>query len=94
MARRRRRTVYIGDQRWKLERTRLRSDAGQCDYTAKVIRLCSSLSGLDLLDTLIHELTHARWPDLSEDAVEEFATTLAGVIDAEGFRHGEDEEAD
>jgi hypothetical protein len=33
---------------------------------------------------------HARWPDLSEEAVEEVATTLAGILDAEGFVHGED----
>lgn len=94
MARRRRRTIYIGDQRWRLERIRLRTDAGQCDYTAKKIRLCSSLTGVDLLDTLIHEMIHARWGDLSEDAVDEFSTTLAGVIYGEGFRHGEDDEAD
>jgi hypothetical protein len=41
---------------------------------------------------LIHELIHARWPDLSEDAVVEFSETLSGVLDAEGFRHRDDEE--
>ena len=46
---------------------------------------------LDLLDTLIHEVIHARWPDLHEEAVEEVATTLAGILDAEGFVHGESE---
>lgn len=92
MARRLRRTVYIGDQRWKISRSRrLRKDAGQCDYAAREIRICSTLSGLDLMDTLIHEVLHARWPDLSEDAVEELATTLAGILDAEGFRHGEED---
>lgn len=93
MARRLRRTVYIGDQRWKISRSRrLRQDDGQCDYAAREIRICSTLSGLDLMDTLIHEVLHARWPDLSEDAVEELATTLAGILDAEGFRHAEDDE--
>ena len=88
---RKRRTVYIGDQRWKLARDRrLRGSYGECDYAAKTIRICSTLVGLDLLDTLIHEVIHARWPDLHEEAVEEVATTLAGILDAEGFVHGED----
>lgn len=88
----RRRTVYIGDQRWKISRqTRLRTKYGECDYGSKTIRICSTLRGLDLLDTLIHEVIHARWPDLHEEAVEEVASTLAGILDAEGFRHGDDE---
>lgn len=88
---RKRRTVYIGDSRWKIVRDqRLRGCYGECDYGTRTIRICSSLVGLDLLDTLIHEVIHARWPDLHEDAVEEVATTLAGILDAEGFRHGED----
>ena len=91
MARRRSRTVYIGGERWKVTRaSRLRKNYGECHYAAKTIRICSTLRGLDLLDTLIHEVIHARWPDLSEEAVEEVATTLAGILDAEGFRHGED----
>ena len=89
---RKRRTVYIGDKRWKLTRDRrLRGRYGDCDYAARTIRICSTLVGLDLLDTLIHEVIHARWPDLHEEAVEEVATTLAGILDAEGFVHGESE---
>lgn len=92
---RKRRTVYIGGQRWKICReSRLRTKYGECDYGARTIRICSSLVGLDLLDTLIHEVIHARWPDLHEEAVEEVATTLAGILDAEGFRHGEDDQDD
>lgn len=86
-----RRTVIIGEQRWRISRNkRLRKHYGECDYNTRTIRLCSSLAGIDLLDTLIHEVIHARWPDLSEEAVEEVATTLAVVIDAEGFRHADD----
>jgi hypothetical protein len=89
---RKRRTVYVGDQRWKIERARLRADDGQCNYNTKTIRIADKLVGVDLLDTLIHELIHARWPDLHEDAVAEFAETLSGVIDAEGFRRPDDQE--
>ena len=89
---RKRRTVYIGDQRWKISRDRrLRTKYGECDYGSRTIRICASLRGLDLLDTLIHEMLHARWPDLHEEAVEEFAATLAGFLEAEGFQRQEDE---
>jgi len=92
MGRRRRKTVYINDQRWKICRSRktLPKYYGECDYATKTIRVCSSLAGIDLLDTLIHEVIHARWPDLAEEAVEEVATTLAHVIDSEGFRDVEE----
>jgi hypothetical protein len=87
---RKQRTVYVGEQRWKIIRKRLRDDDGQCDYRAKTISIADTIHGVDLLDTLIHELIHARWPDLSEDAVAEFSETLSGVLDAEGFRHHDD----
>lgn len=92
--RRKRRTVYIGEARWKItaDKKMMPTAYGECDYGARTIRLCPTLSGLDLLDTLIHELIHARWPDLHEEAVEEFASTLAGIIDAEGFKAVDDHE--
>lgn len=90
---RQRRTVYVGQQRWKIERSdHLRQCYGDCDYAKKRIRIASKLVAIDLLDTLIHELIHARWPDLSEDAVVDFSETLSGVLDAEGFRQADHEE--
>ena len=89
---RKQRTVYVGEQRWKIIRKRLRDDDGQCDYQAKTIAIADTIHGVDLLDTLIHELIHARWADLSEDAVAEFSETLSGVLDAEGFRQDGDHE--
>lgn len=89
---RRQRTVYIGDERWKIIRQRLAKDDGQCDYNTKTIRIDDRLHGVDLMDTLIHEMVHGRWPDLSEDAVAEFSETVSGVLDAEGFRQPDDHE--
>lgn len=86
MARRRRRTIYVGDQRWKIEwDCRLRDADGLCDYTARTIKLRKGLAVADLVDTLLHELIHARWPDLSEDAVCDFSETVTGFLDACGF---------
>jgi hypothetical protein len=93
MARQRRtRTVYIAGQRWKVCRARLRGRYGDCDYATRTIRIDERISGTELLDTLLHELVHARWPDLHEEAVIEFATMATEVLDAERFRRAEDEE--
>jgi hypothetical protein len=94
MARRRRmRVVYLNGQRWKVCRAKLRSVWGDCDFDKRTIRIHETLAGRELMDTLIHELTHARWPDLQESAVAEFASLLAEVLDAEGFREREDHDA-
>ena len=86
MARQRvQRTVWIGEQRWKIRRAKLRGKYGDCDYAKRTIRIHQTLTGAELMDTLLHELIHARWPDLLESSVEEFASTLAGLLDAEGF---------
>lgn len=93
MGRRQRRTVYVNGQRWKVQRgVRLRDADGVCDYNTKTIRLRAGLVGVDLLDTILHELIHARWPDLHEDAVAEFSETVSGFLDAEGFKQHDDEE--
>jgi hypothetical protein len=91
MARQRiQRTVYIGGQRWKIRRAKLRGCYGDCNYATKTIRVHHTLTGTELMDTLLHEMIHARWPDLQESSVEEFAATLTGVLDAERFRRPEE----
>lgn len=90
MARVTSRTVYINGERWKIRRARLRRAYGECDYNTRTIRIHHTLVGTELMDTLLHELIHARWPDLQESSVEEFATTLTAVLHEEGFRRQED----
>lgn len=86
MGTRRRRTVYIGDTRWKVQwDCRLRDADGLCDYATRTIKLRKGMSVPDLVDTILHEMIHARWPDLSEDAVADFAETLSGFLDASGL---------
>ena len=83
---RRRKTVYIGDARWKVHwDCRLRGLDGLCDYNAKTIKLRKGMPVPDLVDTILHEMIHARWPDLSEDAVADFAETASGFLDASGL---------
>ena len=71
---RRRKTVYIGGQRWKIAwDQKLPGCYGICDYATKTIKLRGNMDVADLVDTILHEMIHARWPDLSEDAVSEMA---------------------
>ena len=84
------RTVWINGQRWKIRRAKLRGKDGDCNYATRTLRIHYTLTGTDLMDTLLHEMIHARWPDLLETSVSEFATLLTSVLDAERFRRPEE----
>ena len=43
-------------------------------------------SSKDFLDTLIHEMLHHFWPDLTEDEVSRVATITAQVVWKLGYR--------
>lgn len=88
--------VCIGDRKWTIRHVgRLPPDRdGDCDWDARTIRVRSTLRGVKLCDILLHELLHARFWDLSEEAVEEFASTAAAILHREGFRQPDDHEED
>jgi len=89
---RRRRTVYIAGQRWKVAwDCKLKGAYGVCDYETKTIRLRAGMDHADLVDTILHEMIHARWPDLSEDAVCDFSETVTGFLDACGLLQPEED---
>ena len=52
----------------------------------KEIRIALQQSSLDVIDTLLHELLHAAYPDLDEDAVADGATDIAKVFYRLGVR--------
>lgn len=63
--------------------------AGEMDPVGvprKEIRVAVQQSSLDVLDTLLHELLHAAFPDLSEESVTEGATDIARVLQRLGVR--------
>lgn len=79
--------VFINEQKWQIKFCPVPSDLwGDCDYKKKEIRVSHRLYGQDRLDVLLHELIHARWPDLCEISVCEFASELAGILTREGFK--------
>lgn len=79
--------VFINGDRWRLKFCRTpKGLLGDCNYKTNTIRVSERLSGEDRMDVILHELIHARWPDLHEDAVCEFASELAGILTREGFK--------
>ena len=86
--------VHIRRHWWRLEYVaNLYPDRwGDCDWTKRRVRIRDKAAGVDRLDTIIHEMTHARFPDLSEDAVTDFASTVAAVLHRDGFTRHDDEE--
>jgi len=82
--------VWIAGQRWRVRWARLRAAYGECDYERREIRLAKGLAGRELMDTLLHELIHARWPDIAEESVLEFAAILTEALEGQGFRQVRD----
>lgn len=79
--------VFLNGEKWLLKFCRTPSGIyGDCNYQTNEVRVSSRLVGQDKLDVLLHELIHARWPDLNEESVCEFASELAGICHAVGFR--------
>ena len=65
---------------------------GECDEPTaknKKIKINQHIDGELLLDTLIHEMTHAAFPIIDEDCVEQFATDVARVLAELGYGRSE-----
>ena len=80
--------VTIRGKRWNLEFVRLRTNWGECDppdKPGKSIRIRSSLTGQDRLDTVIHEVLHAGHWELKEDVVEQLASDMARILTKLGY---------
>jgi hypothetical protein len=60
--------------------------AGLAYKEDRVIYIDPGQRGFTLLDTIIHEIIHCQQPDLSEEAVSEFATEMADLLWKSGFR--------
>jgi hypothetical protein len=74
---------------------RMKAFFGLCDHPSSAVReiwIKSNQTGKVMLDTLIHELIHASFPDLKEEAVLETASDIATVLWDLGYRAEWDEE--
>lgn len=63
---------------------------GECTYPVNggpgAVTIREGLAGSILLDTLIHELLHAAYPELAEGRVRRGATDIARVLWRAGYR--------
>lgn len=75
-------TLKIRGKRWKSKDVESLKEGllGLCDYEDKTIIAPFEGDELHELDTIIHECLHAGYPDLNEEAIDEFATDLANIL--------------
>lgn len=71
---------------WTLKFSRLRRYWGWCIYRDRIIKIAKGLAEADELNTVIHEATHAFFPDLREEVVEQFGDDVANVLIRLGWR--------
>lgn len=68
---------------WTISRRR-RKDAdthyGWADHTRRQIFIHPDIKGKDLTDTILHEVLHVHFPDLSEDAVTLYAREATRIL--------------
>jgi hypothetical protein len=88
-------TAMIRGVDYTLLTKRLKKYDGLCDHPGtpgREIWISSTLTGQNMLETLIHELLHASYPDLNEDAVNATARDIATVLWELGYRADWDDE--
>ena len=80
-------SFWLGDQKWRIKRTNKlgQNHEGECHYATRTLLVRATLRGEELLEVVIHELLHARFPDLCEETVLEVGQEMAAIIYALGF---------
>jgi hypothetical protein len=63
-----------------------RKHLGTCDIDSKEIEIKPGLSEADCLDCFIHEALHACMPDITDEAIDETATSIAKLLIKLGYR--------
>lgn len=84
--------INVGGREWKLRFTGKIATWGWCVYKDRELLLHSKARGGRLQDTIIHEMTHAHFPDAAESQVRAFATEVSRVLNLPEIRrriHGE-----
>jgi predicted Zn-dependent protease with MMP-like domain len=65
---------------------KLKDARGYCYNKPAKIEIDSTLTDIELLDTLIHEFTHHIQPYLDEDKVEKIGNEMAEFLWKQGYR--------
>ena len=87
----------IGDDYWVVKR-RVQEDSAWtawCDFDSHTMYLHPTLEGRNLMEVAIHEIMHALYPCLSEDAIRQGAISVTRLLWLLGFRpNGEHDSLD
>jgi hypothetical protein len=81
--------LTIRGRRWRFCRRRITKEDGRCqhpDIVGKEITVAAHLQGEEELNTTLHELLHAAFWDLDEEAIEQAGTDLARALWRLGYR--------
>lgn len=82
--------MKINGKYWTLTTAPLKGLDGLAENQPKTPRkhiwISHTVKGLDLLDTIIHEVTHCQCELWSEDAVLQFSSDLAKILWDLGYR--------
>lgn len=68
---------------WTISRRRRKGDEehdGWVDYDRRQIFIHPETKGKDLTDTILHEVLHVHFPDLSEEAVTLYAREATRIL--------------
>lgn len=84
------RTFRCYGQRWHIRYERPDTgDNGQCDHSERTIYIAPDLYDRDAIAALVDELTHAFFPALDNDYVDDFSEAVGTVLFKAGFRREE-----
>lgn len=83
-------SVTVNGKRWRLKWEYVPRAFGECDLTGRGITVQPNMDNASTLDILVHEMLHARWPDLDEDAVNGFASDVAVAAQRCGLIAGDE----
>lgn len=81
------RIVTVRGQRWRMRFVpNLGDKAGECDYGSRILRIAQGQPEAEELDTVVHEILHAAYPDIEEDAIGETGEAIAKALWRLGWR--------
>jgi hypothetical protein len=82
----------INGRTWRVQFVEARAmgkDWGRCPHPPgrhPTLEIRRSLKGINMLDTLVHEVLHAQRVELDEQAVEETGSAIAKALWRAGYR--------
>ena len=81
--------TFLDGGEWTIEVTKkglASDDLGEYDEDNNRIVIHPGQDGADLMDTIIHELTHRAFPNAGEARVAQFANDVTMILERFGYR--------